>query len=79
MKVSVVRKDDYRINEIPKTRVLENNTDHVPNVGDVIKVGHTLSGFVVLKVDSRIFLSKSAKVDEDSAFHEVILLVTELE
>ena len=79
MKVSVVRKDEYRINEIPKSPVLENNTDHVPNVGDVIKVGHTLNGFEAFKVDSRVFRSINSKAGDDTAFQEVILLVSELE
>ena len=79
MKVSVVRKDEFRINEIPKAPVLENNTDHVPNVGDVIKVGHNLNGFEAFKVDSRVFRSKNTKADESTAFQEVILLVSDLE
>jgi len=79
MKVSVVRQENYRINEIPKDTILEKSTDHVPNVGDIIKVGHTLNGFEAFKVDNRVFRSKTAKADDDAAFQEVILLVSEIE
>lgn len=78
MKVSVVRQEDYRINEIPKSLILEKTTDHVPNVGDIIKVGHTLNGFEAFKVANRVFRSKEARND-DTAFQEVVLLVSELE
>ncbi len=79
MKVSVVRQEDYRINEVPKSPILEKTTEHVPNVGDIIKVGHTLNGFEAFKVDNRVFRSKTARSDDDTAFHEVVLLVSEME
>lgn len=79
MKVSVVRQEDYRINEVPKSPILEKTTEHVPNVGDIIKVGHTLNGFEAFKVDNRVFRSKTARADDDTAFHEVVLLVSEME
>lgn len=79
MKISVVRQEDYRINEIPKSTILEKSSEHVPNVGDIIKVGHTLNGFEAFKVDNRVFRSKVTKAEDDTAFHEVVLLVSELE
>ena len=78
MKVTVVREENYRINEIPKEIVLEKTTEHVPNVGDIIKVGHTLNGFEAFKVSNRVFRSKTGKADDDTAFHEVVILVDEL-
>ena len=77
MKISVVRTEDYRINEVPKGVILERNSDHVPNVGDVIKVGHTLNGFEALNVDRRVFRSKTGTEDDGNAFQEVILLVSD--
>ena len=77
MKISVVRTEDYRINEVPKDIILNRQSDHVPGVGDVIKVGHTLNGFKALNVDRRVFRSKIGTEDDGNAFQEVILLVSD--
>jgi hypothetical protein len=77
MKISVVREEIFQINQIPKETVLQNETDEIPNVGDVIKVGHTLNGFEAFSVDKRVFWSKPSK-DGQSAFQEIILLVNEI-
>ena len=78
MRISVVRTEDYRINQIPTDVILERDTDHVPNVGDVIKVGHTLNGFEALNVDRRVFRSKTGSTQDDgNAFQEIVLLVSD--
>ncbi|WP_135502075.1 hypothetical protein [Roseovarius aestuariivivens] len=78
MKISIVREENFQINQIPKEVILEKETDHVPNVGDIVKVGHTLNGFEAFSVDKRVFRSKTDKQDDPHAFQEVILLVNEI-
>ena len=75
MRVSVVRESDFRLNEAPTAVILEKETDHVPNQGDVIKVGHSLNGFEAYTVKRRVFRSLPGKMHAGDAFQEVIILV----
>lgn len=77
MRISVVRESDFRLNEAPTAVILEKNSDHVPNQGDVIKVGHNLNGFEAFTVQRRVFRSLPGKMHEEEAFQEVIVLVAD--
>lgn len=75
MQISVVRERDFRLNGAPENVILCKQSEHVPNQGDVIKVGHNLHGFDAFTVSRRVFRSMPGKMHEGEAFQEVIVLV----
>jgi hypothetical protein len=75
MRITVVRDRDYKLNDSPSAVILEKESGHVPNQGDVIKVGHNLNGFEAFTVQRRVFRSLPGKMHDNEAFQEVIVVV----
>jgi len=75
MKITVVLADTFQLNQAPSDVILERETEHVPAPGDIVKVGHNLSGFDSFVVEQRVFRSYAGKMHAGEAFQQVILLV----
>lgn len=78
MQVVVVEEQKFNINETPTDIIFDKVSDHVPGVGDIIKVGHNLNDFKTYNVERRVFRRLPTRDDNPDAFHAVIVLVSEL-
>ncbi|WP_112323936.1 hypothetical protein [Oceanibium sediminis] len=78
MQVVVVEEQNFNINEPPTEIIFDKHSDHVPSVGDIIKVGHNLNGFKTYNVERRVFRQLPTRDDNPEAFQAVIVLVSEI-
>lgn len=78
MLLTLVNKDNYRFEDANHEIILERESDIVPIVGDLIKDGHSLSGFTVYQVEQRVFRSTPKKNGTEVDFDQVYLVVTEV-
>jgi len=65
---------DYR--DPTHSTLSEMASDHIPDVGDLIKDGHRLSSFKVYRVEGRVFRSRKVKTGAHADFTRVYLMVS---
>ncbi len=78
MLLALVDKDSFDYCEATHDVIVERRSDCVPLIGDLIKDGHSLSGFNLYRVEGRVFRSKPVKNGEKKDFSRVYLLVSKV-
>ena len=76
MLLTLVDAETFDYKDPTQSTLSEMNSDHVPNVGDLIKDGHRLSAFTVYRVEGRVFRTRPSKTGEKADFTKVYLMVS---